>query len=262
MKNNNKYTILTVFLLIFIATLVNVNAQPSFVQESGDLTDVLEISVPKPLVFELNSNITSGHFHVFNSTGVLLKPVLEANCTIHIYDNLNKHLLEQNLTADSNGVDFKVTLNQSYFSQSGEFGFIIWCYSPDESGFYSSSFFVTNSGSVYEDHSGLLAMVILTVGMTGLLFMFGNMLDNKNDWSQALKLFCNIIALFILLAGSGFTLRALYLFDYPSSLINIAGVIYFTMLFTVTPILIILLWMFMKNLMEFYQELTKGDKFG
>lgn len=251
------------FIVLLCITENSVNAVSPFTQSSAENTGQLDIIVPKPLRFSIDNNLTSGHFHVYNSTGYLLKPVQEVNCTVHIYDQNNKHALEQNTTADSNGEDLKVNLSSLEFKTIGEYGFVIWCESYDnEAGFFSSSFTITRSGLEYSDHSGFIGYMILVVGIVALLFVFSNGVDTNKDWLQAIKLLVNMVALIILLAGSGFAVRTLYLFDYPETVVNIATTIFIALLFVVVPVFLIFLVMFVKQLMEFWTELKTGDDFG
>lgn len=135
-----------IFIILMILLSLSVIGEPPFVQTSNDLPNTLEIIVPKPTAYKVNSNVTSGHIHVFNSTGSVIYPVAPNNCSVHIYNELNKHVLEQNLTADSNEVDWKITLTPSLFTTIGEYGYIIYCNTPTEKGFISSTFEVTETG--------------------------------------------------------------------------------------------------------------------
>lgn len=255
--------LLFLFIIVFIILINTVLGVSPFIQTSGE-AGVLQISVPKPLIFALNSNITEGHIHVFNSTGYALEPITDVNCSVHIYNNLNKHVLEQNLTADENSFDMVITLDMTYFSEIGEYGFIIWCESGTEAGFTSTSFLVTRSGSEYPNQTALISVVIFIIGLTSLLFWFGSLLDSgqNKEWIQAIKLLVNIIALFMLLAGAGFVTRSVYILNYPQTLVNITSIVYFGLLFTIIPILLIFIVMFIKELLVFWTELKTGETFG
>lgn len=255
-----KQTIILIFAFILFSSIVI--GQPNFVQSSNELTGSLIISVPKNPAFMLGANITEGHIHVYNSTGHYT-PTTDVNCTAHIYDKNNQHILETDLVPDSNLVDMVIPLNSTFFDEIGDFPFTISCYTDDESGFFSGVYKITRSGNIYETHTGLVAFVLLSLGLTGLLFMFSSMLNNvgNSEWMQSVKLLVNLIALFILLGGTGFMVRGLYILNYPLSLVNISAIVYFALLFTIVPVIIILLIMFIKQIMEFWDKLRGGEQF-
>jgi len=243
--------------LIAILSVVVVFGEPPFTPQASSGTGVLNIIYPK------NPAIPQGlggdlHIHVFNSTGTAMTNTTVEFCTVHIYNNTGNHILEQNMTFED--VEWELSVNSSLTSNTGNFPYLIWCSGSDESGFASGTFVITDDGLLHEDGTPLIAVALIIIGTIALLFVFANSIDGEQEWSQALKLFVNIIGLIIMMIGGGFGIKALEVFNFGTSITNIVSMMYFVLLFTVFPVLIIFLLMFMKSIMEFLKSMSDKEK--
>lgn len=252
-----KTTIITAILIIFILNIVTAQTPP-FQASDSSINNELNIIFPKNPAFLQGGNF-SLHFHVYNSSGSIQTDTDVSYCTIHIYNLTNEHMLKQNLTYDGN--EWEIKLNDSLSSNIGYYPYVVWCDGVVEDGYISTTYLITRTGTIKDDNASIFPYIFFLIGTITLLFFFGNMIDTSKEWLQAIKLLTNMIGLFMLLIGAGFITRTLYLFNYPITIVNIANIVYFTLLFTVIPILIIFIVMFIRQLLDFWEELRSGEKF-
>lgn len=112
------------------------------------------------------------HTHLYvTDTGVVTNST-ESECFYHLYsENVNWEHLIFNGSMGVYGIGFSDTINGSYFNETGDYSFLIWCDEPVEpqakQGGYEKFYF-----TVYEDEKsptnyfeiiGLLAIVLLLV---------------------------------------------------------------------------------------------------
>ena len=174
-NKTNKIIIFGLALLLLVSTVMA--APPEFIQESAAL-GVLSISVPKPEFFVLGQ-AAHLHFHVFNGSGH--KAYDQVNCTIHLYNNSGKHILEQNLSRDGNLIDFYVDLNTSFTQTVGEIPYVVQCVDElsKQAGFFSGVFHVAKTGPS-QNNENLLPTILGIIGMGALLLYFMNSLDEEH----------------------------------------------------------------------------------
>lgn len=131
------------FTFIFLAQLAY--SSPPFITESSAdiIANTLIISVPKQEIYQ-RAQPLDFHIHVFNSSGVLVNAA-SLNCTLHLYNRTNGHLLIANLSPSNNGYNFLV--NNSVMNFTGILGYDVWCIQNNVlGGFFSSEFEITESG--------------------------------------------------------------------------------------------------------------------
>jgi len=158
-------------------------------------SNFLEVVYPKQEFFPLNTNF-SLEFHVFNSSGALL--TTGVNCSIHIYNYTNDHILLKNLTLDSNNKDFYVNITENLFSKIGRYSYIVYCVNSGEYGFVSNPFYVSEDG---RDTSKNYLAFILVLAVCIFAWAMLNISHNLDDEHILLKLLLYFIS-FISLVGA------------------------------------------------------------
>jgi hypothetical protein len=185
--------------------------------QSSYVASTLTVIYPK-FEYYMGGVPVNFHVHVHNSTGFLLNKSL-VNCSIHVYNSTEHHVLEAEMVGDSNGVDLYATLNSSVMSV-GHKSFIVWCVgnSPQsEAGFVSGSFQVTIDGESKDELSGgFLGVLVLIPLLFGFLLMFWNVsLDSEEhpEFKMGLSLLSAISVWVSLHLGLVVLIR---LFDFPA----------------------------------------------
>jgi hypothetical protein len=171
-----KYIIPFLFLILLATAVMAVDPHQTFNPVTAE--EFIEIVYPKFEVIKFNQSFNL-HTHIYNSTSGKLLTNETANCSVHIYNHSGSHILQQNLTFDSNGLEFKLDIGAGNFTQQGKFSYIIWCNTNTTGGFESGLFTVTRTGEAI-DTSGfsLLWAILLPLIMTCLLWVFAFKLDS------------------------------------------------------------------------------------
>lgn len=175
-----KKTIFILFFAILFSSLCF--AVPPF-QSSQTNLNTLTIIYPKNEYYKVNTSINI-HLHVYNSTGFLLTNV-STSCFIHIYDKKNNHIVQSNLSFDTNQVDFFYSLNGSLLQDRSIYPYLVECKNNKESGFVSTSFEVTTDGNIPKQPGSVLAIIIFLPMLFGFILLFGAI--NLNDEHKILK---------------------------------------------------------------------------
>jgi hypothetical protein len=154
-----------ILLLMLVLLAAGVSAQP-FLTQAGSDTATLTIIYPKVSAYPVNDNFRM-HFHVLNSTGYNKKTGDDSmNCSIHVYNQTDSHIVERVLNTDSNGLEWTITLN---ITQTGQFPYMVWCQSDSEDGFVSGDIYITDSGYLIDDPVGLVAV---TLALAAVFFLW------------------------------------------------------------------------------------------
>lgn len=214
-------------------------AVPPF-QKTISLDPVLNIVYPKIEYIPLNS-IISLHFHVYNSSGFLLKNDT-VDCEIHVYNSTGNHIQEDNLSFDSNEVDFYIQLNETIVNNEGKYSYIIHC-NNSEAGFISTNFEIRkNDRNNPFEMTYLIALLSLLIFVGFIMFFFKH-IQLKEHWF--LKIFLQFIILFM-----GFVslfIGYMALIDTGINAMLQLGGIYIFLIFT---ILIVLIFYFIYYMVE------------
>lgn len=241
-------------LMIFMILLTTfVYAKPvEVIQESQPGS--LSIAFPSDTNFQINSPFKI-HFHLYNSTGSLVLLDQGEYCTFHLYNNTNNHILEENLTLDSNQIDYHTS--EITISEKGDYPFLLFCDTTlSQDGFIASEIRISEDGQEHDDSSVFIAVAVLIIGSIALMFTFSTSLSGDEVWMQPLKILINMVSLFLILVGLGWGLQILkYQTLLSGSVINMISTIYFAILFVVIPILLFFLVRFIYELMNFMQDL-------
>lgn len=110
------------------------------------------------------------HTHLYNTeSGVVLDPNT-INCSFHLYgENVNWQHILNNGTLEPVGIGLSTTINESYFTESGDYAILLWCEEPlaqpSKTGGFIKYYF-----TVYEDEKnfnyffelvGIIAIILL-----------------------------------------------------------------------------------------------------
>ncbi|MFO7968660.1 MAG: hypothetical protein R6U15_00925 [Candidatus Izemoplasmatales bacterium] len=222
---NKLIKLIFINLLIMLIVFPFVNAKPPF-QSSIDLNNELTIIYPKFDNYILNN--MQPHFHIYNSTGYLVN---NANCIFHIYNNSGKHILQDNLSLDSNNIDYYYDLNSSLFKKNSHYSFLVHCNNSNEAGFISGGFKVTTKGQKDVINQNILYVpIIFGIISFILLSLYKNM--NEDHWLFKLLIIIFIPLIIVLMAGYTLTIADSYI---GSNIVNSLydKIIYFQYLFYV-----------------------------
>jgi len=178
----------TIYFLLFILLLTTVLSVKPVMQSSTNVLEELNIIYPKNAQFPLNGALEL-HFHVFNSTGIVMTNISVNYCTFHLYNLTNKHLIKKNLTYD--GVEWDITIPAINFDKIGVYPYLVWCKGVHENGFVSDSLVISENGVTYEGraYTNIAMLILLIVVLVMYLIMainwdftlFENKKDNKNN---------------------------------------------------------------------------------
>lgn len=196
---NNKL-IVWIFMIVFLLFTVTAVKPAPEVQTGGTLT-IEMIQVEYFLYNDTNSKI---NIHVYNSTGYYLDNTT-TTCLIHIYNNTGRHVVEDNMTMDSNLIDFQYTLPISVTSVEGIHAYVIQCSNAKEAGFVGGRIDILRGSSTIDDPAAYLPLILVLAFLILAMFIIG--IGLKDDHAP-LKLFMYWlgILLFIPLAQVGVTI--------------------------------------------------------
>ena len=204
MEKKSSFFVL-MFLLLFSVSLVS--AQPPF-EQSIILDKAIQIEVPVIESIQQGQNFKF-HIHPYNASDGRLIP--QANiyyCTIHLYNPVGGgHLIESNMSADSNGIDWEFEVEGGNFSEVGQYAVLFYCEVEDEiGGFFEHGFYVTKTGKMFNTSESLvyfiLAFGVLILFALSFYFMiateYGNEVNEKGAVIKVTKLKYVKLALILL----------------------------------------------------------------
>lgn len=188
---HNKLTTLLFVLVLSVLLLPFVmSAPPAQTNVIGDSswtvrTELVE-AVEQSTDFELIA-------HIYNTSNGI--PVTsDASCEFHVYDKTGHHIATGIDNTPSHDYDYEFRVNESNFTEVGEYAYVIQCNSSIQGGFIAGSFRVTPNGEIPTTATGIFYMGIFSVLLLFLVL---------NIW--AITQFDNLIARFSLF-------QSLYLF--------------------------------------------------
>lgn len=244
----------TMLWLLILVSFVAAVPPFSVVQTASDN---LDIAYPKNPAFIQDQSFNL-HFHVFNSSGFILKPN-QATCIIHIYNASNNHLLERNMTGDSNGLEFVVNLNSTHSSRIGSYPYIVQCNTTNEGGFVSTTYEVTANGTYNIENSTAIPFMIYLFGTIAVLFWFGTMLEENDQWQQGIKLLLNLFGLALLIIGAGYLIANMQSMNVPQSNYTIMNTLYWVLLVVLLFLIILFLVIFIFKLIDYMRRLKEPE---
>jgi hypothetical protein len=161
MALNIKYSF--IFMLLVLSMFSFVSSQPPFQQSDSSSGTMVEAPIKE---FLQQGEDWKFHIHAYNGTVRLTNDTV--NCTIHLYNPINGgHLIQDNMSFDSNGIDFEYTVLGGNFSELGQYAVLFDCEgSGIDIPFLEYAFYVTPSGK------GILQTSQSIAYLSFLLFLF------------------------------------------------------------------------------------------
>ena len=157
-----------IFLFLLVVSLVSA-AQVPVAQTAGSL----QIEYPKSPYLEAGMGNIDLYFHVFNSSGYVVTAP-NTNCTVHIYNSTDHHIMQELAVMDGNGLDYEIEMGSNITNNPGTYAYIIQCSNPTEAGFVSDTF-VISMGDI-EPNNYLVLMLSIAI-VIGVLLTIGFKLD-------------------------------------------------------------------------------------
>ena len=150
---------------------IQVNLQPN----------TCEIIYPKFNNIPINSPFAF-HIHVHNATGMLMTNTT-TSCMFHLYNITGKHIIESNMSFESNKIDFFYNLPQLNRSK---YTILVNCNRSVGGCFLSKEFDVTRNGKDVPDGYVIIffsALFIIMVGITIFMaiYTFGHLMNMDFD---------------------------------------------------------------------------------
>jgi len=167
---------------IFIVLLTSFAfAEPPVIQASNK-EGLISIEFPG-FLYHKPTNLTI-HIHVFNYTGLPLYND-STDCFLHLYNQSGSHIIEDDMTFDSNMVDFYKKIPADLLKIGDSYQFIIWCNTSNIGGFISSGFQITETGnspiySVSQTQYKMLPVIIFYILVTLTFLAIG--IYSKEFW--------------------------------------------------------------------------------
>ncbi len=178
-------------LFLFVLSLTFIQAQPPF-EQSLNLDKGIQLEIPIIESIEQGKDFKF-HVHTHNVSDGLLIPQSEIlYCSFHLYNTANGgHLIEDNMTADSNGIDWEYEVAGGNFSEIGQYAIVIYCEVEDEiGGFFEFGFDVTKNGKMFYIAEAILYLIlsfgILLLSCITFYFMLITPYSNEMNEKQNL----------------------------------------------------------------------------
>ena len=184
MKKKLLMSMLGMMMLMSMFTLVT--AQPPF-EQSIALNKNIQLEVPVIEYVEQGTN-WKFHVHPYNVSDGLFIPQSEISyCTIHLYSPVDGgHLIEANMSADSNGIDWEYEVEGGNFTEAGQYAVLMYCEVEDDiGGFFEYGFDVLPNGFngvLTEAQAILYGFVLMLLGLFLFLAISGVRKAVSAEW--------------------------------------------------------------------------------
>lgn len=259
---HQKGRVLVLNMLFFLLTIAPIVISQPFFQTNEDTTTTgLVIVSPKVVAIDSFDESTL-YFDILNSTFAKMDNT-KASCIYSVADHHGHLKTNGNLTYIANYKFWHFNMSEENTNETGFYNYYVYCNSTTENGYYSSNFEVSSNGLPHDDEFYLIAVAIVLIGACVILLKFGSSIDAESEWSQPLKLLVNMVALFVLLAGIGWSIQVQKVVGgLDSTLPNITTAVLIAVGFVIIPVLLFFLVLFIQHLLQFYYTLKKGRDFG
>jgi len=149
----------------------------------SDPTTGLTISYPKIEYVKAGEEFNF-HAHVFNTTNGLAVTNTSTSCFFHGYYSNGTHVIKENMTFESGGVDFAITI-PAVLIVSGRYTWIVQCSSAEAGGFISEQIVISSTGEQLETGDAIIysTLVIFLCLLFGLLLYILSIIprDTKSE---------------------------------------------------------------------------------
>jgi len=234
MRGRLNILLLLVLCLICVSFVSSVKPTPQVSNDVGGLS----IAYPKAQAFKFGEDFDL-YFHIFNSTAGNLLTNTGVNCSIHIYNESdNKHIVRSRLTYVGD-YDFEYEVNNTLFSKTGFYPYIVYCWSGNVSGgFVSDELLISldGEGELSSVNSMFLFAIILLPLLFGFLLI--KWVGTLGDEHNVFKLFLSLLSVGTLFASLWFAVLCVLKFflwvsmsDALSTLLLVYGIVYAVMIF-------------------------------
>ena len=177
MKKKISLAILGMIMIFSMFSLIS--AVPP-VQTNTIIDKGITIESPLPITIKTGQDYTF-HIHAYNATDGVILFDPDIHCIIHIYNKIGNHVIEANMTPDSNGVDFQYLVLGENFTESGHQSVLYDCQNTNIGGFLQIHFDITPSGELFEISQAILyGFILVLLG----LFLFFSISGIKNAISE------------------------------------------------------------------------------
>lgn len=134
----------------------------------------ISIAYPQYEYIKINNHYNL-HTHIYNRSSGYHLTNDSASCLVHIYNNTGENIIEEDMSFDSNLLEYKLFIGGKNFSIEGKYAYIIQCNTSKIGGFVSGNFDITNDGKpngINDSTSSIsIILFLLSINM-GLLFLF------------------------------------------------------------------------------------------
>ena len=164
-----------------------VSAQPPF-QSTAEGVGLL-IDFPKFEYVKAGEQFTF-HAHVFDATSGLMMDNTTTSCLFHGYYHNGSHSIEQEMSFDSNFVDFYIDIPASFVVPS-KVSYIMQCNTSEVGGFISGPVVITGTGVEPTEYHGIIQIgLMLLIFMLAIAMLFASTLlpgDEVDDDKKILQ---------------------------------------------------------------------------
>lgn len=242
--------IMLVLFFIFIISLVN--AQPPFTTSATTNNGII-IEAPVQEYLKVGNDYMF-HIHAHNISSGLILTNLTTNCTIHVYEPLTgKHLVEDKMPFDSNGLDFEYIMNGTNLSVLGQYSVLYYCNTTagvnSIGGFVEYPFYVTLNGEDYTEAQSTASLLL--IAYIALLFAIGASFG-KERWKLKSFFYLSSILISIILLNS-----MLVMFSISKSLVSMGQT---ALILGIVIFLIYLLYIFINYLIELFNQIRNSKQ--
>lgn len=180
-----------IYLFLFVMLCFNVFAVGSVITIQTPEEPGLVLIYPNIFTYKqgIEFNLT---FRAVNATGFEIEND-EYNCSIHVYDNRNNHIIQDILTLEPNGEDQYFTINNSISKNLGRYKYLLECNNTEVAGFVSSGFIISNANDIDAD----ILSIIIAFGIIAFLLLY--FMTGLDETHIILKILLSYASLFILL---------------------------------------------------------------
>jgi hypothetical protein len=215
-----------IYLTVAVLCITAALAAPPFIQPTTIQTNgVYSIKAPA-LEYVKQGGITNLHFHVYNYTSGALITNLTANCTLHVYNQSNNHVVTW-LKIDYDTVRGEFSAEKLSFNDTGFYSYIVQCFNQyGNGGAADGSFVVTTTGEFndYEDLTPVAAWVLSPLLVAALL-LAGSFLFRDDEEHKAYRIGLYLLSFVFMLLTFVFGLFAMSTFYANSELSSVASIV-------------------------------------
>lgn len=196
----NKFFIPLFIFLISISIVLGISP---FETQVSLGSDIIEVEVPAVEIIKQGQQGVTLHTHIFNkSNGIPFIPSSSSiGCYLHLYNYTGKHLLQEELTADSNGLEWKLDIGANNFSVIGAYSYLLWCNDSNTGGFVRGGFEVTETGLAEPTQDTEEELLLYFVFVLCIILLFVAFYKNDQNLASISGMLMIVLGGYIIVAG-------------------------------------------------------------